>query len=74
MGFDIKPGMSCWNSMDKKYKKEYHIYAAKMERRKFENDRKLKQKRIEIIENKKLIGLSKKASIKEKTWFSWMEQ
>jgi len=74
MGFDIKPGMSCWNSMGERYKKEYHIYAAKMERRKFENDRKIKQKRIEIIENKKLIGLSKKASIKEKTWFNWMEQ
>ena len=45
MGFDIKPGMSCWNSMGERYKKEYHIYAAKMEKRKFENDRKMRQKK-----------------------------
>ena len=72
MGFGIRPGMSCWNEMDEKYKKEYHIFAAKAERKKFENDRKLRQKNIP--RRKKIFaGLNKNANITEKNWFAWME-
>lgn len=71
MGFDIKPGMSTWNNTTSKYKKEYYIYTAKMERRKFENDRKIREK-IKLKRSKISIGLSKKATMEEKKWFGWM--
>jgi len=74
MGFDTKPGMSTWNSMSEKYKKEYHIYAAKMEKRKFENDRKtrVQQKRQRLREKIFEGQLNKSATLEEKQWFAWM--
>ena len=74
MGFNTRPGMTTWNSTSEKYKKEYHIYTAKMEKLKFENDRKImKKEKKRILENKIFNSLNKNASIKEKKWFSWME-
>lgn len=75
MGFNIRPGMSIWNSMSEKYKKEYYIYAAKMEKLKFENDRKIMQKEKNLrFKRTALKGFNKNASTEEKKWFSWMEQ
>ena len=74
MGFNIKPGMSIWNNTTKRYKKEYHIYVAKMEQLKFENDRKLAQQNKKRIFNKPLKGLNKNANVEEKKWYSWMEK
>lgn len=74
MGFDIRPGMSTWNSMSEKYKKEYHIYAAKMEKLKFENDRKIMQKeKMQRFRERSFEGLNKNAKIEEKKWYGWME-
>jgi len=74
MGFDIRPGMTLWNNTTARYKKEYYIYAAKMEKRKFENDRKLREKeKIQRFKDKSFEGyLNKKATMEEKKWFGWM--
>lgn len=75
MGFNIRPGMSIWNSTTKDYKKEYYIYAAKMEKLKFENDRKIMQKEEKEEKEKQnaLVGLNKGSSSTEKNWYGWME-
>jgi len=71
MGFDIRPGMSIWNNTTKRYKKEYYIYAAKMEKLKFENDRKILQKEKRFRE-RSFESLGKNASVEEKKWYGWM--
>ena len=73
MGFNIRPGMSCWQQMPKKYKEEYYVYANRMKKRKEENYREnLKMVNKENDEKHKIKKLSRNASNTEKKWYSWM--